>query len=224
VDPKEALRHAQDATRCLKESKKVNGGCGSPAQAPSTQARRRGTGSGDEIDARDEISKLHNPLEPTSEAVDTCMQVLTNQDEDGNIRPVLFPPSRTWTGVSTGTTTTMVGTTASFKTIKAFSRKPTPQSIVSRWLKSNYGSENSRKRKRTRETEATVGHSGVGGSLVGSINFMLSPEQGDSIEDDLPVIPMDADYHEWKPARTMKRRRMETSLQPLAGMDPSPIS
>ena len=188
--------------------------------------KRDGGASGDGTGAQDEMGKTLNSLDPTPELVDTPMQVLTYQDENGNFRPALFP-SRSWTIASAATSTTIVGTTASFKAIKAIksiSRKPTSQSIVSRWLKSNYGSEDSRKRKRSRgnmEMEPTGRRQwGVGGSLMGSINFALSPEQGKINEEDLPPVLMDAGDDA---ARVLKRRRMEAPLQPLAGTCSPPI-
>lgn len=91
------------------------------------------------------------------------------------------------------------------------SRKPASHTIVKRWLKSNYGSEIIQKRKRKRvdmETEETVGQSGVGGSLIGSINIVISPaEQGKVTEEGIPVVLMDAGHND------RKRRKTEGLLQ-----------
>ena len=219
VDPTDALPHAKDGTR-RSDSKKARSASGAPPQEPGTKTKQHGSASGDGAGAQDEMSKTLDTLEPTPELSDTPMQVFTYQDENRNFRPALFPLSRSWTGTSAATTTTIVGTTASLKAIKAIkaiSRKPTSQSIVSRWLRSTYGSEDSRKRKRSRgnmEMETTTGRCqwGVGGSMVGSINFALSPEQG---KVDLPPVLMDAGDNDGQAARVLKRRRMEAPLQPL---------
>ncbi len=62
------------------------------------------------------------------------------------------------------------------------------------------------------ETETTDSHWGVGGSLIGSINLVLSPEQGKVNEEDLPVVLMDDGDNDRQAARSPKRRRMEAPL------------
>lgn len=154
-------------------------------------------------------------MEPTSELFDKPMQGLTYRDVNGNLVPILPPPSRSWTDASAATTTTMFWAPTSFKEIKAGSRKPNSKSIVSRWLNSSYGSEKSRKRKRTRgimEMESADSQRGVGGSLVGSVNLVLSPEQGKIDEEDLPVVLMDDGDNDRQAARSPKRRRIEAPL------------
>ena len=232
VDQKDALRDARDATRRLNDSKKGNGATGSTTQERSTQARQRGIASGDVTDAQDEPSKTLNLLEPGSEPIDTPMQNLTNQEENANLRKLLFPPPRSWTDVSMATTTTMVATsggrTTSLKAIKASSRKPTPKSIVSQWLRSNLVSEDSRRKKRTRanmEGQVPLGQSGMGGSLLGSVSLLLSPEPEEVIEvasgddEDLPVVGTNG--HEAVGA--LKRRRVEAPLQSLLGTCSLPV-
>ena len=217
---------AKDDTRRLKDSKKADSASGSRRQEPRTQARRGGSVIGDEAGAQDEMSKTLHSLEPTlvptSELVDADMQGLTYQDENGNIKRALF---RSWTDASAATSTTVVGATASLKAIKAASRKPTAQSIVSRWLMSNYGSESTRrKRKRTRtsmETEGTVRPWGMGGELLGTFNFLLSPEQVKIDVEDPPIVLMDAGDNDQQAA---KRRRIEAPLQPHVETCSSPIS
>jgi hypothetical protein len=192
-----AHRDAKDTTRSLKDSKKACGRCGILSHHPDTQAGRRCTARSDEADAQDEMGKALNNLGLILEPVDTSSKVLSNENENGNLSPaIMFPPSRSWTNVP-AVTTTVMGTSASLKAIKASSRKPTSQSIVSQWLASNYGLENILRSKRTRadlETEETAGQLGVGGSLLGSINVPLSSEQGKVNEED---------------ARPLKRRRAE---------------
>lgn len=225
VNPGDALPDAKDDTRRLKDSKKAESACGSRPQEPRTQARRGGSVIGDEAGARDEMSKTLHSLEPTSELVDTDMQGLTYQDENENFKSAVL---RSWTNASAATSTTVVAATASLKAIKAASRKPTAQSIVSRWLMSNYGSESPRrKRKRTRTsmetegTEGTVGQWGMGGELLGTFNFLLSPEQVKIDEEDSPVVLTDAGGNDQQAA---KRRRMEGSPQPHMETCSSPIS
>ncbi len=67
------------------------------------------------------------------------------------------------------------------------------------------------------------GQSGMGGSLSGSINVVITPEQGKPIEEDLPVVLMDPRHDDRQAARTLKRRRVEVSFQSLAGTCSSPI-
>ena len=64
---------------------------------------------------------------------------------------------------------------------------------------------------------------GMGGSLIGSINFALSPEQGKVNEEDLPPVLMDAGDNDRQAARVLKRRRMEAPVRPLAATCSSPI-
>ena len=203
---------AKDAARRFKGSKKAHSACG------SRQERRNGSASGDRAGAQDEMGDtLHDlVMGPTSKLVDIPMQGLTYQIGDGNPMPVFYP-CRSWTGASAATSTTLVASTASLKAIKATSRKPSSQSIVSRWLSSNYGSETSRKRKRTRthlEMEAPVRRRAVGGSRIGSsINLVLSPEPGKDDEEDLPVVLIDGGHND---RQVLKRRRMEAPVQPHA--------
>jgi hypothetical protein len=222
VNPGDIPPDTKDATRRLKDSKKAHSACGPPAQGPSTQERRRGDVSGDGAGAQDEMDKTFLTLEPTSELVDSPMQGLTYQNKNGNFIPV-FAPCRSWTDTSAATSTTLVAT-ASLKAIKATSRKPSSQSIVSRWLGSNFGSETSRKRKRTRanmETEGTVGQWRKGGSLLGSsINLMLSPEQDKDCEEVLPVGLIDGSHND---RQAVKRRRMEAPLRAHAGTCSPPM-
>ena len=217
-----ARRDVIDAFHRLEESRKGNGPFGSPTRAPNAQTRPCG---GDETGAQDEMGKSLNILGHAPERIDVPMRHLANNKEDANLEPKFFPPSRTCTNISAETTTTVVATsrggTASLKTIKASSRKPTSQSLVSQWLRSDYGSKSSRKRKRTLAnmgTEAPVAQSGLGSSLVGSINLLLSPEQEEvtevaaSAHEVLPVILMEVSHSDQQAARALKRRRVETSL------------
>jgi len=233
ADTEDILRDAKDAPRRLKDSRK---GKGSPTREPNAQTRQCGMFSGDGTDAQDdEMSKATNILGPTSESIDIPMQDLTNQGEDSTLAPKFLPPTRTWTNISAGTTTTLVapsGGNVSIKAIKAFSRKPTSRTIVSQWLRSNYGSESSRKRKRPSANigvEVPVGQAGLGGSLVGSMNFLLSPEQEKvtevafSADEDMPPIVIDASRSDQQAARVLKRRKVETPLQTLDGIYSSPL-
>ena len=206
VDLEDGPLEAKGTTRRLKDSNRAHGTCDSPPQGPSTQARRDGATSEDEAVAQDGMGN--------SKPVDTHMQVLPNKNETGNFGPAWFHPSRSWADDAKEVATTMVvgtTTTASFKEIKATSRRPTSKSIVSQCLRSNYGSKNSRKKKRTRdnmEMEETARQSG-GGSLLGSINFVITPEQGKPTEENLPVILMDARQDHHQAVRTLKRRRVD---------------
>ena len=107
--------------------------------------------------------------------------------------------------------------TASLEVIKSMSRKPASHIIVKRWLESNYGSESIQKSKRKRvdmETEETAEQSGVGGSLIGSINIVISPaEQGKVTEEGMPVVLMDAGHNDRQAVQTLKRRKVEGLLQ-----------
>jgi hypothetical protein len=210
VDPKDALRDAKDAAHRLKDNKKGNGASGLSTQEPGTQATYHGLASGNETGAQDEIGKTPPILEPSLEPIETPMHDVTNQEDNAGPRVLYSPPSRSWTNTSAATTTTM-----SLKTIKAFSRKPTPKFIVSQWLASNYGSEGCRKRKRMRANmeEAPVGESGVGGPPLGAINLLLSPEQV-GVDDayygageDLTI--MVASHSDQEAMRASKRRKVE---------------
>ena len=228
-----ACRDVIHAIHRLQESRKGNGAFGSPTRAPNAQTRQCG---GDETSAQDEMGKSINILEHAPERIDVPMRHLANVKEDASLEPRFFPPSRTCTNISAETTTTLVvtsrGGTASLKTIKASSRKPTSQSIVSQWLKSEYGSKSSRKRKRTPAhmgTEPPDDQSGLGSSLMGSIKLLLSPEQEEATEvasgvyEVLPVIRMDVNHSDQQAARALKRRRVQTPLQPLVSTCYSPL-
>lgn len=226
----DTIRDMNNALDRFEDRRKRNGSSSSPTRAPNVQTRQCGIVSGDETGAQDEMSKTLTILEPTSELIDVPMQHLTNQGGDAQ---TFLPPSRTGTNVSAATTTTAVATswgTPSLKAIKATSRKPTSQSIVSKWLGSNYGSERSRKRKRIPSNmlmEAPVWQAEFGGSWVGSINLVLSPEQtkdtdvASGADEDIPVILMDVSPSDQQAARGLKRRRVEAPLQPLASTNSS---
>jgi len=230
ADPERALRNAKDAIRRLKDDKDGNGASGSPAREPDSQVEQHGGAGGGGVDAMDEMRESLNILQSPSDPIDMPLQVLTNQEEQANFEPP-FTLSRTCTDVSEATTATMVatsgGTMASLKAIKASSRKPTSQSVVSQWLRSNYGSEGNWKRKRKRANLEVEAQSAVGGSLVGTINLVLSPEQervvATGAEEDLPVMVMDIN-HTHQPM--LKRRRLETPLQlePFADTCFSPVA
>ena len=59
------------------------------------------------------------------------------------------------------------------------------------------------------EMEETAEQSGVGGSLLGSINFVITPEQGKPTEENPPVILMDARHDHHQAVRMLKRRRVD---------------
>ena len=60
--------------------------------------------------------------------------------------------------------------------------------------------------------EATDSQLGVGGSLMESINLVLSPEEGKVNEEDLPVVLMDDGDNDRQAASSPKRRRIEVPL------------
>jgi len=200
VDQGGAHRDAKDTTRRLEGSKKAHGGCSFPAQEPSSQAGRYRTARDDGVDAQDEMG---GTLWPAPEPIGTPLQVLSNENENENLRP--------WANVPAVTTTA----TASFQAIKASSQRQTSQSIVLQWLKSNHDLENglsSRKRKRGRvnmETEETVGQLGGGGSVLGSNNLPLSPGLREVTKEDPPVVLTDAGHNDPEAAQAPKRRRIQ---------------
>ena len=77
---------------------------------------------------------------------------------------------------------------------------------MSQWLKSNYGSDKMKRTQDDREMEEAAGQSGAGGSLLGPINSVITPEQG---KENPPVILLDACHDDRQEVRTLKRRRVE---------------